>query len=259
MRNHSYVLLSLLFASVAIAEGPAPSAQDILNKVLESDPWGLGGASISAHAVLTDKSGGKSDLSFTSRSKRLGPGLSESVVRFSTPPDLAGAGFLQVQKREGDDDRFLFLPELKRSRRISGALRSNAFMGTDLTFADLDRRDLRDSTPKLVRTETVEKWECFVLDVISKRTDSQYARTELWVRTDNYVPLKMKLYDKSSVLLKTFTTLEIKRVSGAWFITKSRMVNHQQNHTTDLFLDQVSTAEQIPDDEFTVRALEKSL
>jgi len=135
----------------------------------------LSGASIVAHATLTDRSGAKSELAFTSRSKRLGPGLAESVVRFSAPPELAGAGFLQIQKKDGDDYRFRFLPDLKRSRRISGTLRSNAFMGTDLSFADLDRRDLREATVKLTGNETIEKWDCYVLDVVPKRQDSQYS------------------------------------------------------------------------------------
>jgi hypothetical protein len=58
--------------------------------------------------------------------------------------------------------------------------------------------------------------------------------------------------------VKVFTTLEVRRVSGQWFISKSKMVNQQQAHTTELFLDQISTSEQFSDDDFTVRALEKS-
>ncbi len=52
-------------------------------------------------------------------------------MRISAPPDLAGAGFLQVQRRDGDDERYLFLPELKTARRVSGSLRATAFMGTE--------------------------------------------------------------------------------------------------------------------------------
>jgi hypothetical protein len=66
------------------------------------------------------------------------------------------------------------------------------------------------------------------------------------------------MYDRSKTLMKTFNALEVKRVSGQWFISKSRMINEQQNHTTDLTLDQISTTEQFSDDDFTVRALEKT-
>src|SRR5882672_12578109 len=119
MKSIRWILASLFLARTAYGDAAAPSPESILGHVLDSDPFGLSGASIVAHATLTDRSGAKSELAFTSRSKRLGPGLAESVVRFSAPPELAGAGFLQIQKKDGDDDRFLFLPDLKRSRRIS--------------------------------------------------------------------------------------------------------------------------------------------
>jgi hypothetical protein len=259
MNTKVAVLASILFAGTALADPPAPNAASVLQKMLESDPWGLSGASIVAHATLTDKNGAKSELAFKGKSKRLAPTLSESIVRFSAPPDLSGAAFLQIQKNDGDDDRFLYLPDLKRSRRISGNLRANAFMGTDLSFADLDRRDLRDSTATLTGSETIDRWECFVLDVTPKRDDSQYSHVELWIRKDNYLPIRMKLYDRTKTLLKSFTALEMKRVSNQWFISKSRMVNQQQRHTTELFLDRIAPEEPVQDVEFTVRALEKAL
>ena len=237
--------------------GSAPDAADIVTKVLESDPWGLSGASITAHATLTDKRGAKSDLAFIAKSRRYEPLLSKSIVRFSAPPDLAGAAFLQVQRRDGDDDRYLFLPDLKRSRRISGNVRGNSFMGTDFSFADLDRHDLRDSESRLVGDEAVGKWPCYLVDVLPKRGDAQYSRFAMWIRKDNYLPLRMKMFDKAGVLSKTLEALEVKRVSGRWFISRSRMQDNQHDHTTELVLDDIDTVTEVSDDEFTVRALEK--
>ena len=258
MKTIAYIVAGLFTATMARADAPASTPDGILAHMLESDPFGLSGSSVAAHITLTDKSGSKSELAFTSRSKRLAPSLAESLVRFSAPPELAGAGFLQIQKKDGDDDRFLFLPDLKRSRRISGSLRSNAFMGTDLSFADLDRRDLRDATATLIGGETIEKWDCYVLDVVPKREDSQYSHGELWIRKDNYVPLRMKFYDRSKTLMKAFDALEVRRVSGQWFISKSRMRNTQQDHTTELDLEQVATSAPSNDDDFTLRALERA-
>jgi outer membrane lipoprotein-sorting protein len=235
----------------------APDAAEVLRKVLESDPWGLDSASIVAHASMTDKHSAQTELGFTAKSKRLGSSLSESLVRFSQPPELVGAGFLQIQKQGGDDDRFLFLPELKRARRISGSLRSNSFMGTDMSYADLDRRDLREGTPALKEEQTVGKFACFLLDVTPHTEGSQYSHIEMWVRKDNYLPLKMRMYDHHNALLKTFEAQEVKRVGGAWYVSKSRMTNEQQNHTTIFVLDQITAATGLSDDDFTVRALEK--
>jgi hypothetical protein len=173
MKRVWWLLASALVAGTAHGDPPPTASADaILTKMLESDPFGFSGATVVAHLTVTDQVGSSSHLAFTSRSKRLGPGLAESLVRFSAPPELAGAGFLQIQKKDGDDDRFLFLPDLKRSRRIPGNIRSNPFMGTDLSFADLDRRDMREASARLVGKETIEKWDCYVLDATSKRSDS---------------------------------------------------------------------------------------
>jgi len=248
----------LTLAGSSMAAPTTPSAAVIVQQMLESDPWGLSGASVAAHAVLSDKAGAQSELAFSAKSRRLAPSLAASLVRFSAPPDLAGAGFLQIQKKEGDDDRMLFLPDLGRARRISGNLRSNAFMGTDMSFADLDRRDLRDGTATLTGSETLQRWDCFVVNVVPKSASSQYSRVEIWVRKDNHLPLKMNMFDRSNVLLKTFAALEVKRVGESWFISRSRMTNVQQKHSTELVLDKIVTTTQFGDEDFTVRELEKS-
>jgi hypothetical protein len=247
--------LVLLCGSAGLAR--AETAAEVIQRVLDSDPWGMSGAEVAARAVLTDKSGSTRELSFSTRSRVHAPPLSKTIVRFTAPPDLSGASFLQVQRKDGDDDRFLFLPDLKRIRRISGGLRANAFMGTDFSFADLDRRDLRDSDAQILGEETVGKFACWHLLVKPKLSDSEYAKMELWVRKDNALAVKWLMYDRSQVLQKTLTAEEMRRVGGRWFISRSRMVNHRDSHTTVLMLEKITPRNDIPDDEFTMRALEK--
>jgi len=247
-------------SAMVLAQGapaPAATAAGVIQKVLEADPFGFGDAEVVAHSTLTDKRGTVSNMSFMARSRRYDPPFSKSLVRFSSPPDLAGAGFLQVQNRQGDDDRYLFLPELKRSRRISGNLRKNAFMGTDFSFADLDRRDLRDGAAVMLPDEAIGKFPCYRLEIKTKRDDSPYSRIELWIRKDTYLPLKMQMYDAASVLLKTFAAEQVQRVSGRWFITRSKMTNHVESHVTELVLERITVTTAIAEDELTVRALEK--
>ncbi|HEY6561949.1 MAG TPA: outer membrane lipoprotein-sorting protein [Polyangiaceae bacterium] len=262
MRVISWVVAAFFACAVAHADVTKPpaagaTASEIVRTIFETDPWGLTAASLTAHMILTDKNGSKSRLAFKTKARRIGANLHKVIARFSAPPELAGAGFLFVQKQDGDDDRFLFLPELKRARRISGKLRSTAFMGTDYSFADVDRRDLRESTATMKGQERIGKWECYVLDVVPRRDDSGYSHAEFWVRKDNYLPLRMKMYDRAQKLLKVFEASEVKRVSGRWFISKGRMINKQRNHTTELVLDEISFSEEHPEEDFSVRALER--
>ena len=241
----------------AEAQTTALTAPQIIANVLQEDPFGLGGAAITARFVLKDKSGALEQLAFTGRSWRHDPPFSKSIIRFTAPPDLAGAGFLQIQNRSGDDDRFLFLPELKRSRRIAGSLRASSFMGTDFSFADLDQRDLREGDAVARPDENVGKYVCYRIDVFTRRTDSPYSKLEAFFRKDNLLPLKLLMYDRTQRLTKVFMAQEVRRVDGQWFVTKSRMTDLPRGHVTDLVLDKVAPIKNGAADEFTVRNLEK--
>jgi outer membrane lipoprotein-sorting protein len=249
-------LYVLVLAQVA-AGAPAPTPEVIVQRVLDADPWGLSGATVAAHATLKDKHGATSELAYEARSLRYDPPLAKSLIRFSAPADLAGAAFLQVQRKDGDDERYLFMPDLKKARRISGNLRANAFMGTDFSFADLDRRDLRESRATLKGEEDHGGTRCYHLEAEPTRPDSQYALIELWVRKDNFVPLKWVFYNKARMVVKTLTAHEVRRVKGQWFISRSTMVNQQEGHETELVLTDIQPRNDLPDDDFTVRNLEK--
>jgi hypothetical protein len=255
--------LSICLASIAVLLSPAlargaSDARALVDKLLQADPFGLAGAEVVARLTLSAKRGARRELVFSSISKRYDPPYAKSLVRFSAPADLAGAAFLQIQKRDGDDDRYLYLPELKRSRRIAGGARATAFMGTDFSYADLDQRDFRDSRVVSKDTEQIAKWPCDVIDITPSSDASQYSHIEIWMRQDNALPMRMRMYDRSRVLLKTFEALEFKRVSGRWFISRSRITDAQTGHSTELALERIAIANDVADEQFSVRALEKS-
>jgi outer membrane lipoprotein-sorting protein len=252
----SLLVLLPLVGTTSAAELPPP--EEIMKQVLNTDAWGLGDAAVSARAIIKDGRGGVRELSFTGRSQRYAPPLTKSLIRFRTPADVAGVGFLQIQKADEDDDRHLFLPELGKSRRVAGNTRSNLFMGTDFSYADLDRRDLREGTAIHKGMETLGKFPCYRMEVTPKRADSPYAKIELWVRTDNFVPLKTLRWNRAGVLLKTLVAQELRRVDGRWFLGRSLMTNHADGRTTELILDEIRTNVEVPADEFTVRTLEKT-
>jgi outer membrane lipoprotein-sorting protein len=251
-------VLLLAFAGDPAGQASSPSAPELIQRILQSDPWGLGDAEVSAKAIIRDKSGRVQELGFTAKSRRYDGNLTKSLVRFTSPADLAGIGFLQIQNRSGDDDRWLYLPELSRSRRIAGRTRQSAFMGTDFSYADLDRRDLRDSTAVLKGQASVGNVPCWSVEASPKSEESSYGRLEICVRTDNSVPVRWLMYAKSGVLLKTLLARDIREIEGRWFMTRSTMTNHADRRETELVLDRITITKDIPDREFTLRSLEKS-
>ena len=238
------------------ARAADPSAAQIVEKLLDNDSWGSSGAVVKARLVVKAASGAPRELAFQSKSRKAGPRLSKSLLRFTAPADLAGQAFLQVEKADGDDDRFLWIPELKKTKRIAGASRKASFSGTDFSYADMDRRDLRDGASKLLGTEKVGKADCYHLEVTPKG-ESPYARLEVWARSTDYVPMKTVAFGANGQPIKTIEAKEAKKIEGKLFVTKSLVTNHVDNRTTELVLDDVKPTEGIADDEFTTRALEK--
>jgi hypothetical protein len=233
------------------------TAKQIVDKVVESDPWGMGGAEVNAKAVVTEKSGKTRSLAFDAKSRRTAPPLGNSVITFSAPSDLAGTKYLQIQNSKSDDERFLYTPDLKRSRRVAGSNRNDSFVGTDFSYADMDGRDLRSSNSTLKTDESVGKFDCYHLEAIPTNSDAIYGKIEMWVRKDNFVPLKQVMYGKDGSAQKTLLSKEIQKHGGRWFITASRMTDMKSGRQTELSLDKIDRREDIPMDNFNVRSLEK--
>lgn len=245
-------------ANVSLADASDLTAKQIVDKVVESDPWGGGGAEVNAKAVVTETSGKTRSLAFEGKSRRTAAPLGKSVLSFSAPADIAGYRFLQIQNSASDDERYLYTPDLKHSRRIAGSNRSDSFMGTDFSYADMDGRDLRGANSVIKGEEKIGKFDCYHLESTPTNADAIYGKYELWVRKDNFVPLKEIMFDKSGKAAKTFMSREIQKHGGKWFITASKMTDNNTHRVTELSLDKLDRKEDIPMDNFSVRAIEKN-
>jgi outer membrane lipoprotein-sorting protein len=263
MRSIAVFLSAAALYAAAIDSAPAaadsiPSAATIVSKAIDSDPWGMGGVEATARAVVHDPNGKKRELAFDATSRRTTGSLSKSLLRFKSPADVSGMKFLQVQKNEEDDDRYLYVPELKRTRRIASGTRSEAFMGTVYTYADVDRRDLRAAKATMRPEETIGKYACWHVEATPQNADAQYGKIEIWSRKDNLVPLKMVMYSKSGTAAKTLVTKELQRLKGRWHITRSVMIDHSTGKTTEILLEKVEPRDDVQSEFFTVANLEKN-
>lgn len=244
-------------AEPAQAQAAEPRASQIVARIVEADLWGMGGGEVNARAVVTEKGGKQRSLAFDAKSRKHAPPLGKSLITFHAPADVAGMKFLQIQSGEGDDERFLYAPELKRSRRIAGGSRGESFMGTDFSYADLDARDLRQSASTRKPDESVGKFDCYRVEVTPKNSDAIYGRLDIWVRKDNFVPLKWVMFDKQLTPIKTLIAKELQRIDGRWLITGSRMIDSRTGRSTDLLLEKIDRTSSIPFEAFSVRAMEK--
>ncbi|OIO56084.1 MAG: hypothetical protein COX57_06570 [Alphaproteobacteria bacterium CG_4_10_14_0_2_um_filter_63_37] len=145
---------------------------------------------------------------------------------------------------EKDDDQWLYLPALKKVRRIASGDRGDYFMGTDFTFEDIKQTpELADYTWKLLGSATVDGRDCWVVEGIPASADLVrdlgYSRSEHRVDKERLIALRVDYWDRTGKSLKVMRALEVAQIQGFWSIAHSEMENLQTGHKTEMtFSDQ---------------------
>lgn len=182
----------------------------------------------------------------------------KKVMVFQKPADVKGTGFLlwEYDEQNRDDDRWLYMPALRKVRRISGSSNNDYFMGSDFTYDDMGDRNVDEDTHKLLREEKLDGHDCWVVESIPKANDDMYVKKIAWIRKDVNIAVKVEYYDKIG-LMKIFYVKEIKQIDGIWSICKMFMDNLREKHKTELILKNISYNKGLKDNIFTVSSIER--
>lgn len=258
--RHRLVTQLFLLILCAFTAGPALAqanltAEQIVDKMLKQDAFGWDEAETTVRMTLVESNGTRKDRVMENLRRRKA-GLQQMVVRFRSPQDVAGTAFLMLEREGGESEQHIYLPGLKRTRRIVGREREGSFMGSDFSYADMERSDTKSAAQKRLPDEEVSGVKTFVIESTPKPGTSSYAKIETWVRQDNYLPLRIRYYDKSGALLKTLYTKRIRNMEGRPVIVEAQMVNKKTGHSTEFVLDNLRPRKDIPDTAFTPTALE---
>jgi hypothetical protein len=189
---------------------------------------------------------------------------SKFAVTFSAPADIRGTAFLQVEHSDSDDDLWIYLPALKKSRRLVASNKKDSFVGSDFSYADVSLPKVVTYRHALQRSEAIDGIDCYVIESTPAddriKADHGYSRKITWVRTDNFVEAKVEYYDLAGRLLKTQQVRKPQLVdskAGRWFALSREMTNHQTGHRTTLDVLKLEANVPTPDDLFTTRAIER--
>ena len=186
--------------------------------------------------------------------------IDKSIMFFISPADVKNTSFMNWSyDSDKADDQWIYLPALKKVKRISSDSKSDYFMGSDFTYDDLGDRKLDADTHTLLREESVDGVDCYVVESISKDEDYIYSKTVTWIKKDNFVGLKKEFYDEDEELLKILTIKEVKEISGIWVITNSVMENVQKNHKTSIKLTDVKINAGVPASKFSERMMMRGM
>ena len=187
--------------------------------------------------------------------------VEKKIMFFVSPADVRNTSFMNWSyDEEGkDDDQWIYLPALRKIKRISSDSKSDYFMGSDFTYDDLGDRHPSEDTHKLLREETVNGEQCYVVESIPKDEEYMYSRTVTWVIKDKWIGFKKEFYDEDGDLLKILTIKKYDKINGFWIITESEMNNIQKEHQTNIQLINVKINSGIPDNKFTERMMRRGI
>jgi len=186
--------------------------------------------------------------------------VEKSIMFFLSPADVKNTSFMNwTYDTDQGDDQWIYLPALRKTKRISSDSKSDYFMGSDFTYDDLGDRKLEDDTHKLLREETIDGKECYVVESISKDEDYMYSKTLVWVDKSNFIGVKKEFYDEDEDLLKVLAIKEIEEISGIWVIKNSEMENVQKNHRTTIVLSNIQINTGLSASKFTERMMMRGL
>jgi len=187
--------------------------------------------------------------------------VEKKIMFFLEPADVRNTSFMNWSYTEAgkDDDQWIYLPALKKVKRISSDSKSDYFMGSDFTYDDLGDRQPDEDTHKLLRTEKIGNEECYVVESTPKEEDYMYSRTVTWVIKDRWIGLKKEFYDEDGGLLKTLTIKKYEQINNYWTILDTEMKNVQSDHKTLMQLANIKYDTNISDQQFTERIMKRGL
>ena len=157
----------------------------------------------------------------------------KSLVVFDNPNDIKGTALLSHANILDPDDQWLFLPALKRVKRISSANKSGPFVGSEFAFEDFTALELNKYDYNYLREEELEGQQTDVVERTPRYENSGYTRQVSWVDQDVYQVRKVEFYDRRGDLLKTLVLNDYREYDGVWRSQRMEMVNHQTGKSTD--------------------------
>ena len=190
--------------------------------------------------------------------ERLGShGNSRAILKFTAPPEVKGVALLIVNHPDRASDQWMWTPAIERDRRIALQDRSTRFFGTDFSFEDLEERDVNQYDYQLLGDETVDGAPCWKIQSVPKeRKSSQYTRSVVWIRKDNYSFARIESYVKDAAV-RRLDYSDIQNVQGIWTARRLEMTDLRRGSRTRLTLDKLQYNVPMNEEDFTLQALRR--
>ena len=265
MRKAVFVITILFTVLPVAAYSKDNAAWDIMQKVDARDDGDNRTAMLTM--VLIDRNGKKRTRSLRTFQKDQGRDT-RNLMFFLEPANVRNTGFLthDFREPERDDDQWLYLPELRKTKRIASSSKSQSFMGTDFSYADMTRRVLEEWNYKLLGEREVHGNAAWLVEATpaSKTIEQRYGykKSVLFVRKDIDMVVRAVHWMTDGNRLKYLDMVDLQRIDGIWAAVELDMrtvKNEKTEHRTVMKFANIRYHQNLEEDLFTLRRLEKGI
>ena len=254
-----FVVLAMLVPAMAFA-GPAEDKGLEIAKEADRRDEGFGDSRSNMVMILRNKRGQESKRELEIRTLEVKGDGDKSLTVFHTPRDVRGTALLTFSHGVESDEQWLYLPALRRVKRIASNNKSGPFMGSEFAYEDLSSQEVEKYTYKYLKDDKVDGVDCFLIEQYPVSKDSGYTRLQTLIDKDEYRMRKIDFYDRKGARLKTLTPGNYKQYLGKhWRALKMSMINHQTGKSTELVWSEFKFKTGLKDGDFTRTRLQQVL
>lgn len=258
--NRLALALAALLALAPVAPAATPEERGLqIAQDADRRDQGFKDSVVTLKMTLRNKQGDTSVRELRTRALEVPGDGDKSLITFDTPADVKGTALLSFTHKTGPDDQWLFLPALKRVKRIASDNKAGPFMGSEFAYEDLSSQEVEKYTYKWLRDETVDGMAMHVFERYPVDPKSGYTRQVVWMDQAELRAWKVEYYDRKQSLLKTLTAAGFKQYLGKhWRPSVLTMVNHQTGKSTVLEFSDYRFATGLKDKDFDQNALQNA-
>jgi outer membrane lipoprotein-sorting protein len=242
-------MMALGMPAVAVAEEEL-TAERIIDQAVHRNALGFDAGRAQVSMMVFDRAGEQRERLFDVRSKR-GEERTRTLMTLTDPAEVRGQAFLFVENPEGADDMWMYVPAFDVVRRVEGSQRRASFMGSHFTFADLESRDLRESRYRRLRDETIGDHEVYVVEARpTQPQESDYSRVVAYVRKSDFIPLRVRFFNKDGDLEKTLFAEQLNTTEDGSTYIEQMTLRAEQGGYTRIQIQSLDTNVELPDSLF---------
>jgi outer membrane lipoprotein-sorting protein len=210
---------------------------------------------------IFDAKGRERIRQITTASKKFGE-INKTIMKFTAPADVKGTAILIYDYTNKDDDMWIYMPALRKTRRIISSEKGKSFMSSEFTNADMSKPNMNDFNYKILSSETYKGHSCWKIKNACKDEDIEdengYSKKIVWIEKETYLCHKIEFYDLSGELHKIQSIEQYEKQSnGKYFAFYMKMENTQNGRESIMTINKFQIGSTLTESTFTPAMLEK--